>query len=239
MKTAHHKSTFILTTLLSLAACGGGGSETAVPSTGTNAPVTSIEEYLKHDYPVEASLRKFFTTPSSYTVQARDQQGNLYTVTQIVTPKSDQTDTRISYEMKQVTRFTLGGTMNGGAPEFDHTDFYFGSSPFVIAGAVSTDGAVFKASTASAPPAQAKIGERGPLASGSFAYPSIIHRQTVTWSLEADESSKSTAWLCINTDGTDGKGPFVEKDCIRIDTAGTVSGFKSDIRQGGRALAFR
>lgn len=212
----------IITALVAgtLAACGGGGGG------GSST-----------EYPVEATFASAFTTSSSYTTTARDNSGNVFVLDFAITPGPTKTEPLISADPKSTALISVAVSVNNSYPVTDVTELYFTRTPFSVAGSLNGT-TVYRVTQATALPATARIGASGVFATGTITDGSVTTTQTMTWLLESDPGT-ANAWLCMvmQVDAPDGR--YMEKDCFRIDAAGNVSGFKTDISTPGLTLQFR
>jgi len=255
------KSKTICAVVLSvlLAACGsggGGGGSSSSSSTPASSPVASTASF-----PIESTVVSLVTTSSAYTVYATDTQGNGYTLTVSYSPG---TSTYYQYiSSAALPTFTQTGLLkvNGVTSGTSSAQVFYSTGPFLVWGGTdgsSTTGATtfeYMRTSAQAPlPATAKVVATGSIYSGtqyrtfcfntadcsvSANYRTItLGTQSATWSLEAD--TETTAWLCVNITTIDqtvlDTQTTVEADCFRINQAGAISAFKTDITTSSTAL---
>jgi hypothetical protein len=207
-----------------LVACGGGGDDGTADTTATAT------------YPVEAAFRTFFGTAANYQASASDRLGNTYALTFSVSPQQAKSAPSISASTLPTTLVTASVRINNGSPVVDTSEIYYAASPFTLVGSIA-DGEVFRTTRSDPLPATAAVGATGLVASGTLTDGATTTTEIVNWSLESDTAS--TAWLCMQTQGTDADGPYSSKECIRINQAGVISGFRSDVTASGLTLQFR
>ena len=112
-------------------------------------------------------------------------------------------------------------------------------NPTVIAGQFDAQGNLTRYLGLGNLPTAAAVGQSGRYAR-ALAYEgpteqNLLLEQLVSWSIEADAAT--TAWACLTFTTSD--GAVTEKDCLRIDSAGAVSGIKTQVRWDGATLTFQ
>lgn len=204
-----------------LAGCGGGGG-------GDNATAAPEADMV---FPVEAALLAFFTTDATYAATAKDALGNTYRMSYQIVPMPVESVPELSSSPLNVFKSVVGLQANNGNVVTTTGKNYFTKSPLLLQGAYDGDG-FSKINSQSSPPASAKVGTKGNLGTSTLS----TGTRTVGWSLAA--ASATTAWLCLDIATSDPSGSLSESDCIRIDQAGTISGFKSTVSVLGITLSF-
>ncbi len=202
-----------------LAGCGGGGSTT------TSSSALS--------FPVEATILKVVTSAATYSGNFNDSTGS-YALSVSIAPAGLAQFTSTSPSSRTYTTTTVL-RKNGAISTTATSTTYFTTGPLAFIGIRSgNDPTEVKQKTAL--PASAQVGTAGAFFSGT-RYPGnqtlFTDQVNSTWSLEPD--SATTAFLCITTSYA---GSFVqesESDCFRIDTAGSILGFKATTTTNARS----
>lgn len=112
-------------------------------------------------------------------------------------------------------------------------------NPTLIAGQFDSQGNLTRYLPLGNLPTSAVVGQTGPYAR-ALVYDGpteqkLLSEQLVSWSVEADTAT--TAWACLTFTRSDGNA--AEKDCLRIDSAGSVSGIKMQVPWAGATLVFQ
>lgn len=223
---------------LVLAACGGGGGGS--PSVAVAPVVQAPPVVTVTNYPVESAIVGAFASTASYSVAATDTTGNSYTLNFTLAPGSDATVTILSPNPLKVLNETALLKKNGANVSTLSTSIYYALNPFQIYGAHDSLNDSLVVASKTALPQTSTVGTQGAIYSGSnYTNSNTLngHAQSATWSLETD--SASTAWLCINIQTATFGGQDFESDCFKINSAGVISGFKTDVTTSGVTLKFR
>jgi hypothetical protein len=221
----------IASIVLVLSSCGGGdgggGSDGPVPSTLA--------------FPVAAAVSAYVQTSQSFTLNGTDNvTSNTYTFTHSSTPGSAST---FESQPAQTAAVSVVLKRNGVTISTGSGTEYFQVNPYKPLGRISTSGEYEVATSWTALPTTAMVGQTGPAWSSTeytnSSKTTVESTDVVTWSLEADTAN--TAWLCLNfsTTFTSGDPNFIEADCYRIDGSGNVLGQKATLAQDGVVISFR
>jgi len=232
--------------------CGGGGSNVS----NSTSPATTT-------FNADAAFATLFSTPTSFNgLTGRDSAGNNYALNLSFTPAPDFTFNGKAYRQSVQNVFLF---KNGIAVKTEVTGEHF-STQFLYALNPTSLVAIIRAgrgcpiggvggnsvactnpitysatvySTTSTLPIAGTVGSSGTLATG-ISYSSVLSAASNTgatitgsaplaWSIEADTAT--TAFACIATPA--------EKDCLKINSAGVISGAKATIQIGTESLTFQ
>ena len=208
---------------LALTACGGGGGDYS-----GNAPSAL-------DFKVDNAMSVYASTAHQFNLTGV-QDGATYVANFTQTPGAPGTfEGKSASTARQTLALRKNGTLVGEITLVN----YFATSPYFTSyGSVDqADGAYSVFNQTANFPVTARVGQSGPLGTGTdyfdFRKLQITDTSTVSWSLEADTAS--TALLCVNT-VIPGPAPITGSDCYRIDANGTVSGFVIKVTVDGKVL---
>lgn len=227
--------TLPLIAALGMVGCGGGGS-----SGGEAQPAVTFN--------ADAAFTTLLTTPVSFTgLSARDAQGNNYALDFSMTPAVNASLNGTSYK-RTIQNIAL--RVNGVVPagELFPTQFLFTQNPTKLSAVIAeTRNSGFSpiicsvsllTSTGSLPSA-GSVGSSGPYAT-AVAYPFTSDcsstagavptgNQAIAWSIETDTAT--TAFACLNLPS--------EKDCLKINAAGSILGARITVLAAGQTLVFQ
>jgi hypothetical protein len=202
---------------LLLGACGGGGDGGTSGDGGNSAaPATS--------YAVNAAQRHLLTDGGSWTMSGTAPGGVAFTVAMNYAPAAPA-PFPVSGVMaaRSIQAFTIQAA--GQSDSVALTIYFDPAADLAIAGAES-GGACTVATSNTAPPASAKIGDSGAFFSGSdrdgcMGNSTIVGSTTIGWSLEADTG---VALLCWNMafKGTSPIDDGTQSNCVEIDSDGKL-----------------
>ena len=223
-----------------LTACGGGGGGSTQAAPATPVAVSTFN--------VEAAFATLFSTPVSFpSLSATDSAGNAYIMSLSYTPSADYVFNGKTYKQSvQNTVIKKNGAVVSG--ENLGTQYLFSANPTTIGAIlVASRGTGFDPITytplvlsVSAPlPTASTVGATGTYASvvsyarqldrTSTSKSSPTGNSSVSWSVESD--TQSTAFACMTT--------ALEKDCLKINSAGNIQGGKITVSIGGQTLTFQ
>ena len=209
---------------LLLTACGGGGDGDAGNTNVYNLD-TAITRALQDGLQING------LTGSA--------NGVSFTLSMTFTPQPDAVFEGV---LRKAVRQTI--TISGGGSTTTTTGIaYFGTQPYVDAGAVYDDGGVDVAVATGQLPTAARVGSTGPL-STTVSYANATKQRidatgTTTWSLDADGSSNALACLRSELRETGSTAVITGRQCFRINTAGAVLGTVLSVNLGGTSIEFR
>ncbi len=209
---------------LLLAACGGGGSADA-GNTNTYDLDSAISRLLLNGPPA-ASLTASFS-------------GVQFSLSQSYVRLADASFEGALRQALRETTTIIGGSENQTVV----STMYFSTNPFVDHGSVEQDGARSVLTPTGNLPSFARVGDSGPLNTGtSYTDASkqvITATVTNTWSLDADTATTALACLRSVIRQVGAATPITGAQCWRIDTAGNVLGSQVTIGFNGNTLQFR
>ena len=211
-----------------LAACGGGGNSS---NNNGNTPGATVQSNVSTaSFPIEAAASTFEQTAHSFPLSGTDSTGAAYTATFANMPDSGTTTFEGHTASSMVTTTTL--SRNNVVIDTSSSRGYFQTSPYIELGQADLGDALYYVDDVTAPlhmPTTATVGQSGQLNDTTIYVDSskaqVMGHQTNTWSLEAD--TVSTALLCntgVYTSVSSSLDNFTEKQCLRINTSGTVLG---------------
>lgn len=212
-----------------LAACGGGGGD----SGGAGTPATPALAFN-----ADAALTTALTKGVSISgLSGRDPSlGILFTASIAFAPAADALFDGVLH--KRSTQ-TSSVSATGIPAQTAITQIFYATAPARFIGSTSNAGFVVFTSRGALPTAGA-IGQSGAFADGVIFTSSAKSTRTgtvaVTWSIEADTAT--TAFACL-TSVTSGSTPATEKDCFKIDSAGTILGGKIALTASGVNLTLQ
>ncbi len=198
------------------------------------------------DFPVEAVFTTLASIASTYSASATDAAGNGFLLSVVRLPGPEKTDPLI-YALPLKT-YTQSNTLrkNGNIASTKNIEEFYSTAPLYLFGNLNNIGGssnVMKVTTQLPLPSISRVGASGVIYRGRNYINSstaVFDTWYAMWSLETD--SATTAWLCLNiavTPASGAAGSTAETDCFRIDQAGNISGFKSDITENGITLSYR
>lgn len=206
---------------LSLTACGGGGGDAGQAASAL-------------DFKVDSAVSTYASTAHQFNL-AGVLEGANFTASVIQTPGAPGT-----FEGKPASTAvqTVAISANGSLAGESTTTNYFATNPFVTYGAIDrVDGGYSVFIQTANFPVSARVGQSGPLGSGTGFVDGrklqVTDTSTVSWSLEADTAS--TALLCVNT-VIPGPPAITGSECYRIDANGTLSGLVLKVSFSGKIL---
>ena len=197
------------------------------------------------DFPVEAVFTSLASTASTYTASAVDASGNslVFSVDRI--PGPDKTDPLVYPASLKTYSQTNTLKKNGNIISTKNLEEFYSVAPFYLFGNLNNmygSSNNMKVTTQLPLPATGRVGSSGVFYKGrNYINKAALSPDTwyAMWSLEAD--SATTAWLCLNTEITPANATAVstaEIDCFRINQAGNITGFKTDITENGVKLGY-
>jgi hypothetical protein len=221
-------------TLAVLSACGGGGGD----------PVPAAASTFNAD----AAFTTLLTTATSFSgLTAKDSAGNTYTLNFSFTPAADfvfnnaalkqsvqnsslskngaavpgeRFSTQYLYSLNATKLLTIirAGRNAGFSPIIYSPTVYTSISSLPTAGIAGSSGTLATGISYSA-----QLDQTGTTGSA------IAGNAPLVWSIEADTAT--TAFACLSTP--------IEKDCLKINSAGVISGARATIQVGTEALTFQ
>jgi hypothetical protein len=115
----------------------------------------------------------------------------------------------------------------GIATQTSTAQLFFSTGPARLVGSTSSDGYIVYTSRGALPTA-GTVGQSGAFADGviftSAAKTATSGTENIQWSIEADTAT--TAFACLNQVVTISAEQVTERDCFKIDSAGTILGAK-------------
>ncbi|MFT3664471.1 hypothetical protein [Piscinibacter sp.] len=199
-----------------LPACGGGGGDSG--SSGFIPPT--------NDFAVLAGWQNLLATGGSWTVTGRASDGGNWEATLQATPQpaAAYPPTGASYPRM---RIVSTAALNGGTPASGTVE-HFRDADLRLQ-AVRNTGSVevcATSTTTALPPAAAKVGAQGPLATlnnHEDCAPGrpAVGSSTVAWSLEFE---RGVVLLCVNSESRNAANQSIgsEKDCFEIQPDGRL-----------------
>jgi hypothetical protein len=207
-----------------LSACGGGG--------GGDGPAPPPEAAFNLDAAFANTLTQGISFPN-----LRASWNNVsFQLSISSTPTSDGMFLSHTYH-RAIQSSTVA--INGQAGPVASSTLYFTLSPVTLVGGMDSAGLTLFTPQASLPTA-ASVGSSGPYTRAdtyvSDSNRTLLGQTVMSWSLEPD--STTTAWACLVYSGMDGFQ--FEKDCYRIDAAGTIFNAKATMNlTDGTTLSFQ
>jgi hypothetical protein len=217
-----------------LSACGGGGSDALITTSAT--------------FNADAAFATLLSAPNSFSnLTARDSAGNSYALSFSFTPAPDfifngaalkqsvqnsslskngaavpgeRFSTQYLYSLNATKLLTIirAGRNAGFSPIIYSPTVYTSISSLPTAGIAGSSGTLATGISYSA-----QLDQTGTTGSA------IAGNAPLVWSIEADTAT--TAFACLSTP--------VEKDCLKINSAGVISGARATIQVGTEALTFQ
>lgn len=219
-----------------LAACGGGGSDSPAPGAAAVAAAAASPTFN-----LDAAITNVLTKGLTLGGLQGQLGGASYGFTSSVIPADD------SSIFANGTRFHRAveiGTVTQGATTVSVTSqmLYFSSAPLQLqyATAGGSSSAFTQYTPVSLLPTAASVGQSGTW-NKAAVFPdqftsTQVGSQTAVWSLEAD--SQATAWACLTFTIT-GAVSGTEKDCYRIDAAGSILAGRFTATVNGQTVTFQ
>jgi hypothetical protein len=208
-----------------LSACGGGGG-------GGDAPAPPQEATFN----LEAAFANTLTKGISFPNLRANWNNVSFQLSISSTPMSDGTFLSQTYH-RAIQSSTVA--INGQPGPTASSTLYFTLSPATLVGGMDDAGLTIFTSQGVLPTA-AMVGSSGPYTRAdtfvSDSNRTLLGQTVMSWSLEPD--SATTAWACIVYSSMDGFQ--FEKDCYRIDAAGTIFNAKATMNlTDGTTLSFQ
>lgn len=199
-----------------LSACGGGGSEDAGSTTtyATQAAWNNLYSTGSHAWALSGT--------TTYQPTSGGTSSYATTATLALNPAADAVfpaNSVNAHVLQSTTTVTLAGSTSSAS-----NNWYLDAN-LLYMGSVDSDGYCEVSTQSALPVANARIGNGGTLASfntyeSCSAGAALVATGSVAWSLE---SSGGQAYFCLNNQiGYVSGGSYTEKDCVAIDTAGTI-----------------
>jgi hypothetical protein len=208
-----------------LSACGGGGD-------GSPAPAPNAVTF-----DMNTAWGFALSKGVSFSGLQATAQGITFVMSISYTPTTDGPLQGITYK-----RSTLATTMSASTATAMSTTAteYYTLNPTRMVGEVRDDGSMTLFTWQGDLPSAGSVGQSGPYfrATGYTSTPggSAIGEAVVTWSLEEDTAT--TAWACLSM-SLPSAGTFYEKDCLRIDQSGAISGARAVLNVDGQTVVFQ
>lgn len=206
-----------------LSACGGGGG-------GDGSPPP-----LESTFNVEAAFANTLTKGINFPNLSANWNGIAFQLSIASTPTSDGVFLSQTYHRAiESSRVTI----NGQAGPVASSTVYFTLSPVTLVGGMDGSGLTIFTSQGALPTA-ATVGSSGPFTRAdtyvSDSNRTLLGQTVMSWTLEADTAT--TAWACLVY--SDINNVLFEKDCYRIDAAGTIFNARATLDLGdGTKLTF-
>jgi hypothetical protein len=206
-----------------LSACGGGGGGDGSPP----PPQTTFN--------LDAAFANTLTQGISFPNLRASWNGVAFQLSISSTPTSDGTFLSQTYR-RAIESSTV--SINGQPGPTATSTLYFTLSPVTLVGGMDSAGLTIFTPQASLPTA-ASVGSSGPYTRAdtyvSDSNRTLLGQTVMSWTLEPDTAT--TAWGCIVYSTMDGFQ--FEKDCYRIDAAGTIFNAKATMNfTDGTTLSF-
>lgn len=206
-----------------LSACGGGGG-----GGGSPPPEATFN--------LDAAFANTLTKGINFPNLQATWNGISFQLSISSTPTSDGVFLSQTYR-RAVESSTVA--INGVPGPMASATLYFTLAPVTLVGGVDEAGVTIFTSQGLLPTA-ATVGSSGPYTRAdtyvSETNRTLIGQTVMSWSLEPDTST--TAWACLVYSGID--GVTFEKDCYRIDAAGTIFNARATIElSDGTKLTFQ
>jgi len=206
-----------------LSACGGGGGGDGSP------PPPDLT------FNLDAAFANTLTQGISFPNLRASYNGVSFQLSISSTPTSDGVFLSQTYH-RAIESSTVA--INGQAGPVVSATLYFTLSPVTLVGGMDDAGLTIFTPQASLPTA-AHVGSSGPYTRAdtyvSESNRTLLGQTVMSWSLEPDTAT--TAWACLVYSGMDGFQ--FEKDCYRIDAAGTIFNAKATMNlTDGTRLTF-
>ncbi len=205
-----------------LSACGGGGGDGPPPP-----PEATFN--------LDAAFAHTLTTGVSFPNLRANWNGVSFQLSISSTPTSDGIFLSKTYR-RAIESSTV--SINGQPGPTASSTLYFTLAPVTLVGGVEDAGVTIFTPQASLPTA-ASVGSSGPYTRAdtyvSETNRTLLGQTVMSWTLEPDTAT--TAWGCIVYSTIDGY--LFEKDCYRIDAAGTISNARATMNfTDGTILSF-
>ena len=207
-----------------LSACGGGGG-----GDGSPPPPEAT-------FNLDAAFANTLTQGISFPNLRASWNNVSFQLSIASTPTSDGVFLSQTYH-RAIESSTV--TINGQPGPAASSTLYFTLSPVTLVGGMDDAGLTIFTPQGSLPTA-ASVGSSGPYTRAdtyvSDSNRTLLGQTVMSWSLEPDTAT--TAWACIVYSSMDGF--LFEKDCYRIDAAGTISNAKATMNlTDGTTLSFQ
>lgn len=207
-----------------LGGCGGGGGDSATSEA---------------TYNLDAAISRALQAGVAFTGLTGSLSGVSFTLAMSYTPQADAT---FEGALRRVVRETVTIT-GGGQSQTTVARQFFSTGPYVAQGAIDDDGTYTVLTSAGNLPTAARVGDSGPLHTGTEyvdATKSTVTGTTrMTWSLDADTATTALACLRSVETSTGDPQPITGAQCLRINTAGEVLGAVVTVSQGSTSITFR
>lgn len=210
-----------------LSACGGGGDGSGeLPAP---APIVTFDMNAAYAFALSKGV--------SFSGLQATARGITFGMSINYSPTTDGPLQGLTYKR---TTLTVNMSASNAAPMTTTATEYYTLNPTRMVGEVKDEGVMTLFTWQSDLPSAGSVGQSGPYFRAtsytSTTSGSAIGEAAVTWSLEEDTAT--TAWACLSV-GVPGSGTFYEKDCMRIDQAGAISGARAVLIVDGETVVFQ